>query len=362
MSDYLLPIKLFGHLRRLLLTYEEQGEAKLHWILQRAYIFVREETEHDNWDGGIDGHDVVVFLDVSDLSRIALEEQEGISDRLKDDLNKSTFGIQREYIRAVTIEPSDENDPEFQASRSIEAQPAPDVDSLTIWEPGHIRLFISHRDGHKVQAKALSKALSEFGICGFVAHDTIQVMDSWQHTILDGLRTMEIMLAFITDDFRDSWWTNQEVGFALGRNIPIVSIKLEAYDPSGFIAEKQALRGRIENAAGSASEIYNLLADKLGNKERLQSGLVSAFASSSTFNESIQRLRMLNGKVSALSDSEITTIEKGYQSNDQLYGCGAIHGDQLSITSFMTRVTGRAYTASKRILEAKDDLSDEIPF
>jgi hypothetical protein len=62
---------------------------------------------------------------------------------------------------------------------------------------------------------------------------------TWQQEIEKGLETMEVMLAFITDDFHDSVWTNQEVGYALGKGVPIIPVKFGRNDPDGFIGSKQ---------------------------------------------------------------------------------------------------------------------------
>ena len=124
-------------------------------------------------------------------------------------------------------------------------------------------MFISHRDIHKVEAKALAIALSDLGVSAFVAHDTIEPMSTWQREIEKGLATMEVMLIFQTDDLHESLWVNQEIGFALGKSIPIISLKLGTKDPQGFIAEKQALRGDINDPKKSAEGIYQILL-KLG--------------------------------------------------------------------------------------------------
>jgi TIR domain len=136
-----------------------------------------------------------------------------------------------------------------------------DPDNLSIWRPGLVRLFISHRDSHKRQATSLADALEPLGISSFVAHETIEPTKEWRREIMNGLETMEIMLVFLTDDFQESPWTNQEVGFALGRGIPIVSLKMAIRDPPGFISHEQALRGHIDNPADSAVRLQKLLVE-----------------------------------------------------------------------------------------------------
>jgi TIR domain len=104
--------------------------------------------------------------------------------------------------------------------------------------------------------------LETYGVSAFVAHDTIEPMSTWQREIEKGLETMEIMLAFITDDFHESSWTNQEIGYALGKDIPVIPVKLEGRDPDGFIGATQAVKGRLEQPSACVKKIYEILCDK----------------------------------------------------------------------------------------------------
>lgn len=116
-----------------------------------------------------------------------------------------------------------------------------------IWEPEKLRFFISHRDRHKIDAKNLAKELEKYSISSFVAHDSIQAMSTWKHEIMKALQTMDACLCFITSDFYDSEWTNQEVGFALARGIPIYLYSVDKTDPKGFKLDTQAIKtGTIE--------------------------------------------------------------------------------------------------------------------
>jgi nucleoside 2-deoxyribosyltransferase len=111
-----------------------------------------------------------------------------------------------------------------------------------IWEPSKLRFFISHRDKHKAEAKQLGEELKKYGISSFVAHDSIQAMSTWKHEIMKALQTMDACLCFITSDFYDSEWTNQEVGFALARGIPIYLYSVDKTDPKGFKLDTQAIK------------------------------------------------------------------------------------------------------------------------
>lgn len=115
-----------------------------------------------------------------------------------------------------------------------------DIDQ--IWEVGKIRLFISHRDAHKVDVKKLSDELMKYGISGFVAHEDIAEQSSWRHEIVKALHTMDAFLCYITDDFFNSPWTNQEIGFALAKDVKVYSYRAGQVPPMGFISENQAIR------------------------------------------------------------------------------------------------------------------------
>ena len=69
---------------------------------------------------------------------------------------------------------------------------------------------------------------------------------------------MDGFIAIHTLGFSASCWTQQEVGFALGRGTKIVSLKM-GEDPTGFISKHQALARRQQTAEQIAHEIDAIL-------------------------------------------------------------------------------------------------------
>jgi hypothetical protein len=51
---------------------------------------------------------------------------------------------------------------------------------------------------------------------------------------------MDGLVALMTDNFHDSQWTDQEIGYAFARQVPIIAVRLGS-DPYGFIGKFQAL-------------------------------------------------------------------------------------------------------------------------
>jgi len=361
---YYLPPKVPSHLRRIAAEYLRAGENLKHTIITSSRLYVVEEAEYDNWNGGTAGHDVQLYVQEDVLCQIPLVKQQELIDSIRTDLNLCAAGFPNEFISTVRIELVDESDLDFQRSKSIYERPQINPDSLTIWKPGFVRLFISHRDEHKKKAFQLSEALEALGIATFVAHDTIEATKEWRREILNGLETMEVMLVFLTDDFHKSTFTNQEIGYALGRGIPIVSLKLENSDPSGFISHEQALRGSLDNPSASAIKIQKLVAEKLGREDRIQQGLISAFLLSPDFDETKLRFDRLVAVVNELNEAELAQIIEGFSKNDQLYCAGHLVSKYNRLKNFLERTTAKKFRIERNaIIEIKrNEFMEDVPF
>ncbi len=357
-SKHYLPSKVLIYLRRIAVEYQTLGNSVADRVVRSAKIYVREEASYDNWNGGMDGHDVILFLPPEVYGEVTLARKHEYENDILEKLRTCSNSVDNEFFSAVRFEDEDENDPEYQNAVSLHDRPQPNPDNLSIWKQGQVRLFISHRDIYKSLANELADGLQEFGISSFVAHDTIQPMTTWQHEIIKGLETMEIMLAFVTDDFRDSVWTNQEIGFALGRNIPIVSLKLQNADPAGFIGNQQALRGNFQSLAASALKIYKLLAEKLGRKDRMQTGLVSAFVQAPSFSDTKIRFDRMKSVITKLSDDELALIVNAFRENDQLYGSVYLTSGYNRLKNFVKQAAGRDCEVGRRVITFVDDDSD----
>jgi hypothetical protein len=131
------------------------------------------------------------------------------------------------------------------------------------------KLFISHISKSKVLAMRLKEALDPYAISAFVAHEDIEPTKEWQQEIERALYAMDAMLALHTDGFKDSTWTQQEVGFALGRGVKVISVKMEAEAPTGLISKHQAVLRGTRRAEAVAEELSKLLSEDARTTERL---------------------------------------------------------------------------------------------
>ena len=362
MAGFTLPRKLGTYRLRLQAQYSKAGEHLLRDVIGRSYAYVREKTDSDRWSHSY-GHDVYLYLLLDELAKVGIDDIDDVASRICNDLNKVSDRDKNEFFSTGHLQLFDEDDENCQRAKPLRSWPERDADTLPIWKRGMVRLFISHRDEHKAKANELAQALEPYGISSFVAHDSIDPLTVWPAEIVKGLDTMEIMLAFVTDDFHHSGFANQEIGFALGGNIPIVSLKLQKGDPKGFIASQQALKCDYKKVADAAPQIYKLLADKLDNRERLQTALIRAFVKSPNFGEAKLRFDRMNKVVSELSDSEVAEIANGFLDNDQLHNATYLRSGYQRLCKFLERTTGKAFViAGKKITTVIDDSDSDIPF
>ena len=316
-----LPAKLEQVLASLSGYYGRNNKPLLQKLIVNSAYHVHEEWTYDNLDGGTYGHAIYfqipepIFYEVFDnLGEVAQELREGIN-RLSN--------TQNEYIHEVFLELQESQILEnWREQSGVLIQPniaivAPMADQLNrLWKPGYFRLFISHVSANKVQASELKNELQLYGVSSFVAHNDIEPTREWQDEIENALYSMDALLALLTKDFHDSNWTDQEIGVAIGRQVPIAHIRL-GRDPYGFIGKYQALSGINKDAGPLANDIYELLWANPRLNERLVESLVTRFEDSDSYAHANSLMGYVE-KIEKARPGVIDRLEDAPQRNSQV--------------------------------------------
>ena len=156
------------------------------------------------------------------------------------------------------------------------------VDLPAFWVPDQFRVFISHVAEHKTEASALQAAFQRFHVACFVAHVDIEPTKEWENEILAALRSTEALVALLTPSFHASRWTDQEVGFVMGRERLAVSVQLDEAAPYGFIGRAQAIDGRGRTSDQLARSLFGVFARHESTRKRMAEAVVAGFARSAT--------------------------------------------------------------------------------
>ncbi|HVA97436.1 MAG TPA: toll/interleukin-1 receptor domain-containing protein [Bacteroidia bacterium] len=161
----------------------------------------------------------------------------------------------------------------------------------TYWKDGFFRLFISHLASEKENAELLKSKLKKYGITCFVAHSDIEPTKEWQMEIEFGLQTCDALVALMVNGFQNSNWTDQEIGFALGRELLILPVKM-GKDPYGFIGKFQAITFK-NNYDDLAANIFNLLLVNEKTKIKMATSIIHNYEISNSFTEAKENYKLV---------------------------------------------------------------------
>ena len=133
----------------------------------------------------------------------------------------------------------------------------PDVEG--IWVPDRLRVFISHIRAVRCEVADLAGFLEGYGCTCFVAHTQIEPSQDWQEVIERALASCHALVAYVTEDFHSSPWTDQEVGWALGRGVLVVPVNV-GLQPYGFFGAIQAIQREQLTAWQLSLPVFRALA------------------------------------------------------------------------------------------------------
>jgi hypothetical protein len=160
------------------------------------------------------------------------------------------------------------------------------------WEPFHFKLFLSHLSSFKATTGQLQAALRKFGISAFVAHVDIKPTREWQDEIEAGLHSMDALAAILMPGFKESNWTDQEVGVAVGRGVLVIPI-IRGLNPYGFISKFQGLNASGKKVGDVADEMFRILVTSPKTRARMLSCLTETTLQSKAEAEALFKLRKL---------------------------------------------------------------------
>ena len=185
-------------------------------------------------------------------------------------------------------------------------------------EDEKIQVFFSHSTKDKKRVQDVADFFDDTLFEIFVAHRDIIVSSVWRNEILNHLRKCDVLVSFLTNNFRASEWTDQEVGVAIGRgSVPIVGLQFSR-KPYGFIEQYQCVNCRTMAPRDIAQSIMKAILLGFPNSERVRSSFFESLVSSNSFDKSIMFSNLLI-EIPVLSEQEIRKTVLGACKNDQIY-------------------------------------------
>lgn len=220
------------------------------------------------------------------------------------------------------------------------------------WKKGMFRMFVSHLGEHRREVATLQETFLNFGVSCFVAHTDIEPTVEWQTQIETALATCDSLLALLHPKFHESNWTDQEIGFAMGRGLPIFAVQL-GQAPYGFIGRFQAFAGNAKSPFELAEEVFKVLLKHKQTERRMAEVVVSLFEQSNSFQQAKTRMGYVEG-LQIWEQSFSARIVAAAASNSQISGSWGVPDRAKALAAQW------GYKPPERSISADDD--DEIPF
>jgi hypothetical protein len=288
---------------------KHQKRSELVELLANAHAHF-DSINYDNWNGGTTiwalRFEVPTFLYASVQSRLGeIEKELAVKLDYLDRLHS------HDKLGEVTITPL--TSAEMSIGQKIATD---DVDVRRLWQDGYFHLFLSHVSLHKKKVSQLKGDLFNRGISAFVAHEDIEPSLEWQEEISLALRSMHALAALITPEFHASNWTDQEIGWALGRGVSVIPVHL-GVDPYGFVGKIQAIKGSLDETSTLASNITKALLRNGQAHMHMRRAIVVAFERTGSFAES-KMLKDIILTVNDYTEDEKDRLRAACKSNRQI--------------------------------------------
>jgi TIR domain len=274
------------------------------------------------------------------------------------DTTVSTSGVnsKRIYVKELLSSASEgivsEIADELNIPNNVVVSTKNNVAEPTFWAPFHFKLFLSHLSSFKKTASLLQSTLKSYGISGFVAHVDIEPTKEWLEEIEAGLYSMDALAAILMPGFKESSWTDQEVGFAVGRGVLIIPI-IRGLDPYGFISKYQGLHAEGKLVTDVAENIFRILSTSPKTKEKMLLCLVETTLKSVTIPEAVQKLKYIDS-VKNLSIHHLERLRDGAPASTVFSkGVALAELNKLLIKHNLKNPTPHSEF---------DDFDDDIPF
>ena len=328
--------------------YKQQGETSYADILLSSRVRLDNWRKNDNRGKAFGGFatyrfsfDVTVLIARHYLKALPVDEERDFKNTLKSDLIENILPTDAS-LQNVFFE-IEENATSIQQSAGAAPMPRLNEQQLKrIWgEPSNIRLFVSHLALKKTQAHSIKDALKPHGISAFVAHDSIEPHEDWQLEIESALESMHAMLALITADFFESAWTNQEIGYAISRGVPIISLACERQDPQGFIRNRQAIRGNLDAIQASKHDVLDVLRKRLHQHKVWTEMVITQFCESGSFASASSWFDELT-KLDYISPADGVRLINAFNANGQIANCWNV-ADAPAFLDIIERATNQRF-------------------
>ena len=180
-----------------------------------------------------------------------------------------------------------------------------------------MKTFISYAKDSKRTAGRIKEYLDQYGFNCFLAHEDIPPQTEWPSEILNALERCDLFLPLLTSGFIESFYCQQETGFAYHRDVEILPVYISKA-PMGMIANIQAVRFNRKNFESSCWRIIKHVAKMDSLSGPVLDALIKWFGKSGTYDDACERAdKILNAF--DFNQRQVKTIRRYIKKNTQIH-------------------------------------------
>ncbi|WP_103061831.1 toll/interleukin-1 receptor domain-containing protein [Actinomyces qiguomingii] len=185
----------------------------------------------------------------------------------------------------------------------------------------NVKVFLSYNEGAAggKAAQELHDKLSELHVDAVMARHAILPGTDWEQAIRTELESSAALVSVGTKGYSARPWCQQEIGWALGRHVPILWIQYaDGESPAGFLARTQALiADNPDQPEVIARDVVQWLASQEATRDALVDGLLEVLETSSSYSQTrgCADLLALAGR---LSEEEWSRVVRAASENRQV--------------------------------------------
>ncbi len=177
--------------------------------------------------------------------------------------------------------------------------------------------FISYASGNKRKAGRIKKYIDQFGFNCFLAHEDIPPQTVWPEEILAALKRCDLFMPLLTSGFTESFFCQQETGFAYCKEIEILPVMISKA-PMGMIANIQSVRFNSDEFDSSCWKIVKHVAKRESLSKPVLNALIKWFGESDSYDIATERTKLILNEFN-FSPRQVKAIRSHIKKNSQIY-------------------------------------------
>lgn len=186
--------------------------------------------------------------------------------------------------------------------------------------------FISYSHLDREYARQAKQVLEEVGVAAFLAHEDLEVSEEWKARIIEELRSCDLFVPLLSENFRRSKWAPQEAGFVASRSeVRIAPLSIDGTLPFGFMEHVQSSR------IGRSGVTRELLVMPLAHQQPrvFLPALIKIAVAAGAWRTAERRMRPLVPLFPQFTANEAQTLAEGAVDNDQVWSASECRTEHL---------------------------------